>query len=655
MCGICGVQAQYGQPVDEAMLQHMTQTLIHRGPDDDGYYVDGSTGFGFRRLAIVDVQAGHQPLSNEDGSVWVVFNGEIYNYKALRQELVQSGHRFQTDSDTEVIVHLFEARGISMLQELRGMFAIALYDANTRRLYLARDHFGIKPLYYANVDGTFLFASEIKSLLASQYVRAAVDAQSLWHYMTFQYVPEPNTLFRGISKLPPAHYLCLENGHVRTERYWTAQFQPDESRPLSYFVEGIESKLKETVEAHMMGDVPTGAFLSSGVDSSAIAAIMRQRQPIQTFSVGFEQSAADMNELTWARQTSRKLNTDHHDVLISAQRYQSELPRLIYGQEDPIADPSAIALHFVAEVASSYVKVVLSGEGADEVFGGYPIYHEPLSLRLFDYLPMSVRRRLGAMADLLPTVKGKGFLQRGAVPLERRFVGNANIFSDASKRRILPFADQPGLSSSFSVTDPWYEASAHLDAITRMQTVDIHTWLPGDILAKADKMSMLNSLEVRVPFLDRELFEFAATVPARYRIAKGTTKYVLREALRSILPDDIRHRPKLGFPVPIAQWLRGPMFDFVWDVIQSSKADEWIDRAYVSRLLQDHRSGTANHSREIWTAVTFMIWHQVFIEQQYAFAPGISPRVSVRRRRMESIAVDDLAGRRLERRHVPSG
>ena len=637
MCGICGIVEKSGNLVDVQVLRQMTHAMIHRGPDDDGYYASPSVGLGFRRLSIVDVNEGHQPLANENETVWAMLNGEIYNYKQLRDDLIHRGHRFATNSDTEVIVHLYEEKGISFVKELRGMFAIAVYDEQTRKLYLARDHFGIKPLYYCDTNDTLVFASEIKSILAHPEVRPAVSMQALWNYMSFQYVPDPDTLFQGISKLPPAHYLVYEDGRTSVHAYWKAEFNPDYTKPLSYFVEGIESHLRDSVYAHLTGDVdvPRGAFLSSGIDSTSIVALMREKQSVQTFSVGFENSLREMNELSFARQIAHQLGTEHHGIEISQKRYQDELQRLIYFQEDPVADPSAIALYFVAEVASSFVKVVLSGEGADEIFGGYPIYHEPRSLQLFEHLPLSLRQGLGKLAHRLPDIKGRNFLQRGSVPVERRFIGNANIFSDDAKREFIRISEmEDNIVNSFYVTDPHYQSTRHLDDITRMQAVDMHTWLPGDILMKADKMSMLNSLEVRVPFLDVELFSFAATIPSKYRVTNGTTKYALRQAVKNIVPDFVYNRPKLGFPVPLRQWLRGDMLGFVRDVIHSSQTDHLIDADYVENLLKLHLEGY-DHAREIWTVLNFMLWHQMFIEGKHTYSPSVSSRVNVRNRRMQ--------------------
>lgn len=640
MCGICGLVGKNGLPADELILESMTQAIVHRGPDDEGHFVHGPAGLGFRRLSIVDLAHGHQPLTNEDGTVWIVFNGEIYNYKPLREYLLSKGHRFRTETDTEVIVHLYEEAGIECVKQLRGMFAMAIYDLRRRELYLARDYFGIKPLYYAETPQAFVFGSEIKSLIASGFVESKVSAQALWNFFTFQYVPDPETMFEGVHKVPAGHYVCWKDQNLTVQQYWKVEFQPDETKSLDYFTEGIRDRLRGSVQAHLSGDVPRGAFLSSGIDSTAIVSLMREQEAVQTFSIGFEGAPDELNELTLARETARYLGTDHHNVWINASRYQDELARLVYYQEDPVADASAMALYFVSEVASSFVKVVLSGEGADELFAGYPIYHEPISLRMFNYLPYWLRNLLGRFAGVLPHgIKGKSFLHRGSLPLERRFVGNAHIFTEDAKAQLLQLSSLGQVKSAFSVTDPYYSQASHLDDVTRMQYIDVHTWLPGDILMKADKMTMANSLELRVPFLDKEVFEFAASIPLKYRLAGGTTKYALRQAMKGIVPEFVYNRPKLGFPVPIRHWLRREMLDFTWDVVRSSKTEAFINKSYVEKLIEEHVYGGRDHWREIWTVMNFMLWHQIFVEQSRSFLPAVSPRVGVRRRRMEEFSV----------------
>ncbi|GGI98252.1 asparagine synthetase B [Alicyclobacillus cellulosilyticus] len=607
--------------------------MLHRGPDDEGYFLQDHIGMGFRRLSIIDVQGGHQPLGNEDQTVWLVFNGEIYNHRALRNMLRARGHRFATHSDGEVILHLYEDMGMDCVRELRGMFAFALYDVRQGDVFLVRDPFGIKPLYYADLPGFFLFASEAKSLLASGLIRPEVHPAALWNYFTFQYVPDPQTMWKAIQKLPPAHYLHWKADRWTLHRYWRAEFRPDETRPLSYFVEGVRQRLRESVQLHMQADVPVGALLSSGVDSSAIVAWMRELGPVHTFSVGFSGAHPAHDELAMARATARHLGTMHHEVRVRAQEYRDVLPRLVYYQDDPVADPSAIGLYFVSELAGQYVTVILSGEGADEIFAGYPIYHEPYSLRIFSYIPERLRRHLRDFAAKLPVgMKGKSFLERGTLPLERRFVGNAFILNEEAKRELLQGIDASQIvQTPYDITQTYYAETTHLDDITRMQYLDIHTWLPGNILMKADKMTMANSVELRVPFLDKELFAFAATIPTKYRIVGRTTKYVLRKAVADLLPKAVSTRPKLGFPVPIRQWLRAELRDFAYDVLQSDAVDPFLNRKHMLEMFRAHCAGERDFARPLWTILTFLLWFDIHIRQRRTFQPSIPPTVRIRR------------------------
>ncbi len=634
MCGIVGLINRHGESCERAEVYAMNSAIVHRGPDDDGYVFDGPVGLGFRRLSIIDLEGGHQPLANEDESVWIVFNGEIYNYRELRSDLVARGHVFKTESDTEVIVHLYEEYGVDCVKQLRGMFAFAIWDRRERQLLLARDPFGIKPLYYYPGSDQIGFASEIKSLLQMRGVSREVNREAFWNYLTFQYVPEPMTMFDGIRKLQPAHYIIIRNGEISEHRYYQLQFNPGRES-MEHYIQGTIERLRDSVRVHMNSDVPRGAFLSSGVDSSAIVALLKELEEVQTFTVGFE-GAGGLSEIAYARETAKLLGTIHRDTVISADAYLKELPRLVFHQDEPVADPSAIALHFVAELASQYVTVVLSGEGADEIFGGYTIYREPLSLRVFDFIPMSMRQGMGEAARFLPEgVKGRSFLMRGAKAVEDRFFGNAYLFSEADKAsfaRIDPARE--GFKRPLDVTGPFYRQIADADDVTKMQFLDLHTWLPGDILMKADKMTMANSLELRVPFLDKEVFEFAAGIPADYRLANGTTKHVLREAVRGILPKEVTERKKLGFPVPTRKWLREEHYQFARDLIGSSCLHDLFDRDYVLQMLEDHRSGIRDNARKIWTIVIFLLWYETFVEQSRVFVSKESEYVAARRMRI---------------------
>lgn len=636
MCGIVSLYNKRQAPVQQETISAMTGIILHRGPDDDGFHLEENIALGFRRLSIIDVEGGHQPLFNETRDMWIIGNGEVYNYKELQQWLKDSGHIFQTDSDIETILHLYEEVGTDAPKHLRGMFGFTIWDGRKKRLFGARDHFGIKPLYYVETADSIGIASEIKSLLELPGLRREVNKKAFYHYLTFQYVPDPETMYEGIYRIPPAHFFVVENDKITLERYWDVHFQPDESKPFSYFVEGTRSVLLESIEKHRISEVPRGAFLSSGVDSSSIVAMMRTFEPVKTFSVGSD--IPGYSELDFAKRTAAFLGTEHHELVVNAQQYMDELPRLIWHQDEPVADPSAILLYFVAKMASEHVTVVLSGEGADEFFGGYNIYREPHSLKMFSGMPDWMRHSIGYMAEQLPDqVKGKNFLIRGSKKVEERFFGNALIFSEEMKRRVVmdDIANSSSYVSPFTITADIYKRAAQYDDVTKMQYLDIHTWLRGNILMKADKMTMANSLELRVPFIDTKVFEFASTIPTKYKIANGTTKHVLREAMKDFLPAEIKSKKKLGFPVPTRTWLKNEFYQWAKEIIFESKVDDLINKAYVLYMLDEHREGNADYSRKIWTILVFMLWHQIFIEQKHTFGPYVSPNVEIRRKKSD--------------------
>jgi asparagine synthase (glutamine-hydrolysing) len=601
--------------ISDMALKAMTDVIVHRGPDDSGFWKEPGLGLGFRRLSIIDLKEGHQPLCNEDETVWIVFNGEIYNYKPLRAGLESRGHVFRTQTDTEVIVHLYEEYGEQCVQHLRGMFGFAVWDRKKRRLFGARDHFGIKPFYYSHDGNRFLFGSEIKSLLAAEDAERKLRPESLLNYLTFQYVPEPDTMFQGISKLPPGHAITVSpEGSVRIERYWDPMFEPVD-RPLAHYIEEIREKLKESVALHMQSDVERGCFLSSGIDSTAIAAHMRAIEPIRTFSVGFE---GPNDETRIARETAAALGTEHYAKIITERDYFESVPKAVWHQDEPVADPSAIALYHVAKLAREHVTVVLSGEGADELFGGYRIYCEPSALRPLSWLPAPLARLLNRIARLLPDgMAGRNYLLRATTPLEQRFLGNAKLLDEESKaalvrldRRLLGSYRNP-----WQIAGQYYAKTRHLDPVTRMQYIDMNLWLPGDILMKADKMTMAHSLELRVPFLDKELFALAASIPASHRIAGGTTKYVFRKAMEGVIPDFILNRPKLGFPVPLRDWLKNKRGGELMEQIRGSGIDSVIDVNEVERMLQLHQSGRGDYSRIFWAVYIFGLWHETYLQE----------------------------------------
>ncbi|AYK07231.1 asparagine synthase (glutamine-hydrolyzing) [Brevibacillus laterosporus] len=632
MCGIVSFFNKHQAPAQLETIKAMTDVILHRGPDDDGFHVEDNIALGFRRLSIIDVAGGHQPLFNETKDIWIIGNGEVYNYKELQTWLKEQGHVFQTDSDIETILHLYEEVGFDAPKKLRGMFGFTIYDSRKRLLFGARDHFGIKPLYYTETADSIAVASEIKSLLELPGVHRAVNQQGFYHYLTFQYVPDPETMYEGIYRIPPGHFFVVQDDKLTLEQYWDVHFEPDESKPFSYFVEGTRSILLDSVDKHRVSEVSRGAFLSSGVDSSSIVGMLRKFEPVKTFSIGSD--IPGYSELDYARRTAEYLGTEHHEVTMNAERYLQELPRLIWHQDEPVADPSAILLYFVAEMASEHVTVVLSGEGADEFFGGYNIYREPHSLRMFKHMPAWMKSSMRGVAEHLPdSMKGKNFLIRGSKTVEERFFGNAMIFSEEIKEKVVMenIKHAGHYKSPLDITQKIYQRVQGYDDVTKMQYLDIHTWLRGNILMKADKMTMANSLELRVPFIDPKVFEFAATIPTKYKIAEGTTKHVLREAMKDFLPPEIKTRPKLGFPVPTRHWLKNEFYKWAKELIFEAKVDHLINKAYVLYMLDEHKEGHGDYSRKIWTILIFMLWHQIFIEQKYSFQPYVSPAVQIRK------------------------
>ncbi|MGE6628784.1 asparagine synthase (glutamine-hydrolyzing) [Bacillus sp. NPDC077027] len=615
MCGFVGVfnHLPLSETAEqEETIKQMNRLIVHRGPDDEGYFHDEHVGFGFRRLSIIDVENGKQPLSYEDENYWIIFNGEIYNYVELKEELVKKGYTFKTDSDTEVLLATYRHYKEEAASKLRGMFAFLIWDKQAQLLYGARDPFGIKPLYFTQIDDQVYFASERKSLMAVNE-NIAFDQTSLQQYMSFQFVPEPNTLDEKVHKVEPGHQFTLRPGQdIQFKTYWKVQFKPAQTVE-SQLIEDVREAIYDSVKVHMRSDVPVGSFLSGGIDSSFIVSIAKEFHPeLKTFSVGFQQDG--FSEVDVAKETADKLGLQNFSAVISPEEYMNELPKIVWHLDDPLADPAAIPLYFVAKEAKKQVTVVLSGEGADELFGGYNIYREPLSLKPFESVPAMLKKLLLRIARIMPEgMKGKSFIIRGCTPLEERYIGNAKIFEEPVKKSLLKHYD-PNVTYR-DVTKKYFEESQSYSDINKMQYVDIHTWMRGDILLKADKMTMANSLELRVPFLDKVVFEAASKIPEELKTKDGTTKYLLRKAAEGIVPDHVLHRKKLGFPVPIRHWLKNEMNEWAKDIIKNSQTDEYINKEYVFELLNDHCAGKADHSRKIWTVLIFMIWHSIYVER----------------------------------------
>lgn len=618
MCGFVGCMHAKPRGTNEKMeqkLKEMNAAITHRGPDDEGYYIDELIHFGFRRLSIIDIESGQQPLSYENERYWIIFNGEIYNYIELRQELTAKGYEFSTDSDTEVIIALYSNLKEQAVTKLRGMFGFVIWDKVDQTLFGARDPFGIKPFFYLEQEDTTYFASEKKCILLAE--EDGLDIESLQHYLSFQYVPEPDTLTSRIKKLPPGHYFTKKPGKtMKIQSYWKPNFQPVYS-PESQIIKDIRDVLMDSVNVHMRSDVPVGSFLSGGIDSSFIVSLAKQVNPqLKTFSVGFERDG--FSEIDVAQETAEALQLENFSHIISPEEFLEELPKIIWHMDDPLADPAAVPLYFVAREARKHVKVVLSGEGADELFGGYNIYREPHSLRMFNQVPTPVKILLKVLSRILPDgFKGKNFIERGTTPLEERYIGNAKIFEEKEKKSLLSsYKRNQGYTN---VTKPIYSSSMEYDTVTKMQNIDIHTWLRGDILLKADKMTMAHSLELRVPFLDKNVFEVASKIGTDQKIANNTTKYVLRKAAEGIVPGHVVDRKKLGFPVPIRHWLKDELYAWAVSLIRSSQTDYVFNKIEVLRLLEEHMKNKKDNSRKLWTILVFMIWHQIYIENLYDF------------------------------------
>lgn len=607
MCGFCGFVNSTIEN-KSLILKDMMDSIAHRGPDSSGEYSDDTIYMGFRRLSFLDLEAGAQPLYNEDGRYALTFNGEIYNFQEIREKLIEAGHVFKTHTDSEVLIHGYEEYGKEMLSHLRGMFAFVIWDNVEKTLFGARDFFGIKPFYYTLNHSEFVYASEIKAILKHPGVKRELNEEALETYLTFQYSALPETFFKGIFKLPPAHYFELKDGKMTMTRYWEPRFDAQDAS-LEEYVDKIDQQMKESIEAHKISDVEVGSFLSSGVDSSYVASCFGGDH---TFTVGFANEK--YNEISYAEELSKEINIPNTNKVITPEEYWDILPQVQYFMDEPLADPSCVALYFVCQIASQTVKGVLSGEGADEFFGGYNIYKEPLDSISYRKLPKGLRRALASFVKALPfSFKGKNFIIRGSKDIEERFLGNAYMFSAEERKKLLKI--QTNAPDPFAFVKPIYDKVQDKDDITKMQYLDMHMWLSGDILLKADKMSMANSLEVRVPFLDKKVFEIASKVPTKFRVNKENTKYAMRLAAQRNLPSAVANKKKLGFPVPIRVWLKEDQYySIVKSAFTSPTANKYFNTEILVKLLDDHRAEKADNSRKIWTIFMFLTWHKVYFE-----------------------------------------
>ncbi|CAN5806335.1 asparagine synthase (glutamine-hydrolyzing) [soil metagenome] len=641
MCGINGIalSSRARTSINERVLEQMRDVLTHRGPDDYGIFIDGNVGLGHRRLSIVDVAAGHQPMTNEDGSLQIVYNGEIYNHADYRSGLEARGHVYRTRCDTETILHLYEENGPGVVESLRGMFAFAIWDDKKRQLFLARDRLGIKPLYYAHTaDGSLYFASEIKSLLAAQAVTPEINYPALPDYLANHATSGEETLFRGVKRLLPGHTLLWRDGQVRIEKYWDMNLAEDDHevghRSDEDYIEEWTELFRTSVRLRLMADVPLGMFLSGGIDSSAIAAVMSEmvNEPIKTFSVAFDDREA--NELEFARLVARTYKTDHHELVVSPEDFFAVLPKLVWHEDEPVAFPASVPLYFVSRLAQRHVKVVLTGEGSDELLGGYERYYKTVyNLRLgaryrqltTEAMRDKVRRFIESRS---PGSNVRRKLTRTflCLPLdiESIYFDNFSVFSRAMQQDLLTSEtkERTGGIYPYATVIKYIGPTGNGSSLNRWLYADIKTYL-HELLMKQDQMSMAASIESRVPFLDHKLVEFSMRLPERMKLRGLTTKYILRRSMKGILPDQILKRPKMGFPVPLASWFRGRFRSVIDEYVLSERAlgRNIFDESFVRSMVARHQSGVENHSERLWTFVNFEMWLRQFIDGEEAREP----------------------------------
>lgn len=610
MCGFVGyINASADEKENKRVIEAMADKIVHRGPDQDDYYVDGDVSLGFRRLSIIDLDGGSQPILNEDGSKVLLFNGEIYNFQPLREELLEKGHIFKTHTDSEVLLHGYEEWGKALLPKLRGMFAFVIWDKNEKKLFGARDIFGIKPFFYYLKGNNFLFGSEIKSFLANPLFEKEFNAERLPEYLCFEYLPDNETLFKHVYKVTPGTCFTWQNGNLETETYFKPKFDIDNETSLEEFEKIIDETFKSSVKAHGISDVEVGCFLSGGVDSSFVVHEVKKSHDVKTFTVGYAEEK--YSEISAAEEFAKTENVKNYQKKITAEEFFNIVPTVQYYMDEPLPNPSAISLYFLAQLASEQVKVVLSGEGADELFGGYHYYREPLDFAKYQKLPQGLRTALSKLAEKMPAFHGKRFLTRGAYPIEERFIRNNYVFNHKDINHIL--ANPVNAPDPSVFTKPYFDEVQDQDDITKMQYVDIRTWLVQDILVKADRMSMANSLELRVPFLDKEMLKVALHIPPKYRITDETTKAALRGAALKNLPPVTAKMRKTGFLTPLNDWLRRDEFyNMVKDTFESDTAKQFFNVDAIMKLLNDHKAGTAHNMKKIWSIYCFLVWYNIY-------------------------------------------
>ncbi|RDW15472.1 asparagine synthase (glutamine-hydrolyzing) [Oceanobacillus chungangensis] len=611
MCGIVGFTNGKLNIDNNKVIENMMNTIGHRGPDSDGHFSDEEVTLGFRRLQIIDLSTdASQPMYNEDDSIALIFNGEIYNYHSLMDDLIAKGHTFKSQSDTEVIIHGYEEYGIDILQKLRGMFAFAIWDKKADHLFIARDFFGIKPLYYTEntTDNSFIFGSEIKTFLKHPAFKKELNKDSLKPYLTFQYSALDETFFKGVYKLRPGHYMIYKNGKMEINSYWDINFDAEENT-LEYYVDKIKETMEESVNYHRISDVKVGSFLSGGVDSSYITALLK---PDKTFSVGFKDYEGVFNETNLAEDLSKRLGIENHKKVIDADEFFDAIPTIQYHMDEPQANLSSVPLYFLAELASKHATVLLSGEGADEIFGGYAWYDKTNSEKKYEKIPFFLRRLASNISKALPENRITNFLVKGGLKVEEQFIGEAKVYKEKDALMVLQDSYKQGPSPIEVVRESYLKVKGK-DEVTKKQYIDMKHWLPGDILLKADKMSSAHSIELRVPFLDKEVMEMAAKIPAHLKVNDKDTKYVLRKAANEVLPDEWANRPKVGFPVPFRDWIKQEKYyKRVKEVFEAEYTKEFFHTETLVGYLDEHYTGKANRARYVWTAYVFLIWYKRF-------------------------------------------
>lgn len=618
MCGICGF-IEKDNPPKKQILEAMMAALVHRGPDQGRSFLSQRAALGFRRLAIIDPGGSVQPMLNETGDKVLVFNGEIYNYQELRLELLAAGHRFSSQGDSEVLLHGYEEWGEALPERLRGMFAFAIWDEKAQTLFAARDPFGIKPFYYAIARGCFVFASEIKGILPHPAYEKRLNPKALEQYLSFQYSVLEDTFFQGVRQLLPGHSLTYRasDSSLSSKRYFRPMLAPErtggkEATSEAEWIHRLDAAIGNSVKAHMIADVEVGTFLSGGVDSGLIAARFTGDK---TFTVGYGKEDGYYNEIPLARELAEELHLEQHGRRISEKEFWEAVPEVMYHMDEPSGDSSAVALYFLSREAARHVRVVVSGEGADELFGGYCIYCEPHSLHLYQKLPRALRRGIARMASGLPNVRGRSFLMRGAMSLEERFIGNANLFTAKEREKLLKCST--GAPSPQALLERDYLDADSLDEASRMQYIDLLHWLPGDILQKADRMSMAHSLELRVPYLDREVFRVARCLPAKYKQKGQISKYLFRKVARLHLPEKSSDRKKLGFPVPLGHFLTSEMGEAaVRKAFGSKAAEKFFHREALDELLAGRGFGRGNTNRKLWAVYAFLVWYGIYFPEE---------------------------------------